>query len=136
LELFSGFDSAYFKLFSLLKNVDFSEFFHDLRYVLIFYVLGDLLTTVFAIENGMGYEANFLIAVLLDYFGYYSIVILKLIFISFCFLDYLYLKRRGYRSMWDITRHMISLLGILVVINNLLVISGLWVPIYSFIYSI
>lgn len=134
--MFSRSNSTYCKLCSLWENVNINEFLHDLRYVLIFYVLGDLLTTIFAIENGMGYEANFLIAVLLDYFGYYSIVMLKLIFISFCFLDYLYLKRRGHRSMWDITRHMITLLGILVVINNLLVISGLWVPIYSFIYSI
>lgn len=135
LEPFSGSDRSYCKFCSSWKDVKLNEFFHDVRYIFIFYVLGDLLTTIFALETGTGYEANFVIAALLEDYGYYSIVVLKLLFISCCFLDYLYLKNRGYCSLWNLTRHMIAILGILVVINNLLVISGLWSPLYTLIYG-
>ncbi|TGC09145.1 DUF5658 family protein [Methanolobus halotolerans] len=130
-----GPDRDLYSLGASQKDSDLKEFIHDVRYIFVFYVMGDILTTVFALENGLGYEANFLIAELLEYCGYYSIVMLKLFFLCFCFVDYLYLKKRGHRSMWNGTRHMISLLGILVVINNLLVISGAWNHLYSFFYG-
>lgn len=133
---FPGSDTTYCEFRSSWKNISINDFFRDVRYILIFYVIGDLLTTFFALETGTGYEANFIIAGLLENYGYYSIVLLKLFFLSFCFADYLYLKSRGYCSMWNLTRHMIAILGILVVINNLLVISGVWSPLYTLMYGI
>ncbi|WP_406657242.1 DUF5658 family protein [Methanolobus sp. ZRKC2] len=129
-------DTGYRSLYSSLKGIKMKEFFHDTRYILIFYVIGDILTTIFAIETGRGYEANFIISRLLEEHGYYIIVLLKIFFIFICFADYLFLKNQGYLSTWNITRHSISIMGILVVINNLLVISGLWSPLYVLIHGI
>lgn len=115
--------------------MDIRGFFHDIRYVLLFYVIGDLLTTIFALENELGYEANFIISGFLANYGYYSLIIMKLLFLSVCFLDYVYLKRHDHLSTWNITRHCISALGILVVANNLLVIGGAGSPLGRLMYG-
>lgn len=112
------------------------EFCSDIRYIFLFYVIGDISTTVFALENELGYEANFIISGFLDNYGYYSLVVIKLLFLCICFLDYLYLKKRGHPSTWNITRHSISVLGMLIVTNNLLVISGAGSPLDKLLYGL
>jgi hypothetical protein len=99
-------------------------------------VIGDISTTVFALENELGYEANFIISGFLDNYGYYSLIVIKMLFLTLCFLDYLYLKMQDYPSTWDITRHSLSVLGILVVTNNLLVISGAGSPLDKLLYGL
>jgi hypothetical protein len=99
-------------------------------------VIGDISTTVFALENELGYEANFIISGFLDNYGYYSLVVIKLLFLCICFLDYLYLKKRGHPSTWNITRHSLSILGVLVVTNNLLVIGGAGSPLDKLLYGL
>ena len=118
------------------KNTNLKDFFYDIRYIIVFYVMGDILTTIFALETGTGYEGNFIIAVLLENYGFYSVIVLKMLFLSFCFADYLYLKNNGYFSTWNFTRHSIALMGLVVVINNLLVISGAGSPLYALLYGL
>jgi len=132
---FTGYEAAYWKVCLLHAQANFRGFFHDIRYVFLFYVIGDISTTVFAIENELGYEANFIISGFLENYGYYSLIVIKMLFLSLCFLEYLYLKKRGHPSTWNITRHLISVLGILVVTNNLLVIGGAGSPLGRLLYG-
>lgn len=125
---------AYCKVCShVQKNI--KGFCYDIRYVFLFYVIGDISTTVFALENELGYEANFIVSGFLANYGYSSLVLIKLLFLFLCFLDYVYLRRRGHLSTWHVTRHSISVLGILVVTNNLLVISGAGSPLSRLLYG-
>ena len=133
---FPGFKAAYCKVYLSHAQVSIKEFCSDIRYIFLFYVIGDISTTVFALENELGYEANFIISGFLDNYGYYSLVVIKLLFLCLCFLDYLYLKKRGHPSTWNITRHSLSILGILVVTNNLLVIGGAGSPLDTLLYGL
>jgi len=132
----TAFETVYCKVCLSHAQVSIKEFCHDIRYIFLFYVIGDISTTVFALENELGYEANFIISGFLDNYGYYSLIVIKILFLALCFLDYLYLKMQDYPSTWDITRHSISALGILVVINNLLVISGTGSPLDKLLYGL
>lgn len=124
-------EAAYCKVCPVNAQISIRDFFHDIRYIFLFYVIGDIATTVFALENGLGYEANSIIAGFLVDYGYASLVLIKLLFLFTCFLDYVYLKERDYLSTWNATRYCVSLLGILVVANNLLVIGGAASPLGS-----
>ncbi|MBN2110672.1 MAG: hypothetical protein JW705_06250 [Methanosarcinaceae archaeon] len=132
MEQIPGADAAYRKIYPSCRNVSIKDFLHDIRYILIFYIMGDILTTVFALETGSGYEANFIISGILGDYGMHSVVLLKMFFLSFCFLDYIFLRTRGFPGIWDLTRYSISIFGFLVVINNLLVINGAGSPLYAF----
>ena len=133
---FTAFNTVYCKVCLSHAQVSIKEFCHDIRYIFLFYVIGDISTTVFALENELGYEANFIISGFLDNYGYYSLIVIKMLFLTLCFLDYLYLKMQDYPSTWDITRHSLSVLGILVVTNNLLVISGAGSPLDKLLYGL
>lgn len=127
-------ETAYCKVCSY-AYINIRGFCHDIRYIFLFYVIGDISTTVFALENELGYEANVIISGFLANYGYSSLVLIKVLFLSVCFLDYIYLKQCGHLSTWHFTRHCISLLGILVVANNLLVIGGADSPLSRLLYG-
>jgi len=133
---FTTFETVYCKVCLSHARVSIKEFCHDIRYIFLFYVIGDISTTVFALENELGYEANSIVSGFLSNYGYYSLIVIKMLFLTLCFLDYLYLKMQDYPSTWDITRHSLSILGILVVTNNLLVISGAGSPLDKLLYGI
>jgi hypothetical protein len=97
------------------------SFLHDIRYVLLFYIVGDILTTYVAITGGYGFESNpFLKSIYLTY-------ILKLIFL--CWLSILYIRTLERPILWDFTRHTIVLIGIFATVNNLIVIYYGYSPI-------
>lgn len=121
-------EAAYCRVCSMHAQISIRDFFYDIRYVFLFYVIGDISTTVFALENELGYEANSIISFFLANYGYASLVLIKLLFLFVCFMDYIYLKKRDHLSTWNVTRHSVSLLGIMVVANNLLVIGGAGSP--------
>ena len=73
------------------------SFLHDIRYVLLFYIVGDLLTTYIGINGGYGFESNpFLTSLGLTY-------LLKLLFL--CLLGILYIRKIERPILWNFTRH-------------------------------
>ncbi|MCQ6963513.1 DUF5658 family protein [Methanolobus chelungpuianus] len=123
-----GLETAYCKVCPMHAKIGIRDFFYETRYIFLFYVIGDIATTVFALESELGYEANSIISGFLANYGYASLVLIKLLFLFICFLDYVYLKKCNYLSTWNATRHCVSLLGILLVVNNILVIGGAGSP--------
>lgn len=92
-----------------------SSFLYEVRHIIFFYILGDLITTHGALRLG-AYEANpFLIS-------FTTAVILKLVFLVLLFLVYRSLQQR--KVSWDICRHSIAGIGVIATVSNLLVI--LW----------
>ncbi len=97
------------------------SFLHDIRYVLLFYIVGDLLTTYIGINGGHGFESN----PFLPSFG--LTFLLKLLFL--CLLGILYIRTLERPILWDFTRHTIVLIGIFATVNNLIVIYYGYSPI-------
>ncbi|NPE28546.1 hypothetical protein HNV12_11360 [Methanococcoides sp. SA1] len=97
------------------------SFLHDIRYVLLFYIVGDILTTYIGINGGYGFESN----PLLTSFG--LTYLLKLLFL--CLLGILYIRTIEMPLLWDSTRHSVVLIGIFATANNLMVIYYGYSPI-------
>ena len=97
-----------------------SSFLHDIRFVIAFYVIGDLLTTYYAITYGYGYEANGVLALFLSTYGFFSLLMLKLVFLLVLYVNY-HLKD-GYTTCWNFTRYSTTALGIILTASNLFVI--------------
>ncbi len=92
-----------------------SSFLYEIRHIIFFYIIGDLITTYEAISLG-GYEANpFLISFTIA-------VVLKLVFLVLLFVVYRSLQQRS--VSWNICRHSIAGIGVIATVSNLLVI--LW----------
>ncbi|WP_048063288.1 DUF5658 family protein [Methanococcoides burtonii] len=97
------------------------SFLHDIRYVLLFYIVGDILTTYIGINGGHGFESNpFLTSLGLTY-------LLKLLFLFL--LGILYIRTVERPILWDFTRHAVVLIGIFATVNNLIVIYYGYSPI-------
>ena len=92
-----------------------SSFLYEVRHIIFFYIIGDLITTQRALRLG-AYEANpFLIS-------FTTAVVLKLVFLVLLFLVYRSLQQR--KLSWDICRHSIAGIGVIATVSNLFVI--LW----------
>ncbi len=109
-------------------NIDIKQFFYDSKYIFLFYVIGDIITTVFAIENKLGYEGNIVMAWFIEMYGFGIIAVIKLLFMFLLFLQYIYFVNIGQHRVWNMTILVISLMGVLIVTNNILVIAGLGSP--------
>lgn len=92
-----------------------SSFLYEVRHIIFFYILGDLITTQGALRLG-AYEANPLLI------SFPIAVILKLIFLVLLFVVYRSLQQR--KLSWDICRHSIAGIGVIATVSNMLVI--LW----------
>ncbi len=92
-----------------------SSFLYEVRHIIFFYIIGDLITTQAALGSG-AYEANpFLIS-------FTTAVVLKLVFLVLLFVVYRSLQQR--KLSWDICRHSVAGIGVIATVSNLLVI--LW----------
>ncbi|MEZ5334454.1 MAG: hypothetical protein R2741_04035 [Methanolobus sp.] len=100
-----------------------SEFLRDIKYIIVFYVLGDFLTTAKALNYGFE-ENDFLAAVMQDY-GVGSLLILKILFLIIVYWNYIMLKEAGSKwtdLLWVTARESIAIVGLFLVVNNLMVI--------------
>ncbi|WP_370574759.1 DUF5658 family protein [Methanomethylovorans sp.] len=114
---------------------EISKFLYDVRYIILLYIVGDFLTTFHAIENGFGFEQNGLLASLMAQFGIWSLVIMKMVILGIVFWAYHTINSSESsvsRLLWTFSRTGISFLGLVLVINNLMVI---WVRISLFEYA-
>jgi hypothetical protein len=100
-----------------------SDFLRDIKYIILFYVLGDFLTTAHALNYGFE-ENNFLAAVMQNY-GVGSLLILKVLFLGIVYWNYTMLKDSNSKwtdLLWVLSRKAIAFIGLFLVVNNLMVI--------------
>ena len=96
----------------------FTSFLYEVRFIILFYVIGDWASTVYALPFGTEY--NSVPAMILENYGIYHLLLIKVGFIFLLFYLAPVIKVSKYR--WAITKHIIESVGILVTINNLMVI--------------
>ncbi|WP_129596508.1 hypothetical protein [Methanohalophilus profundi] len=101
---------------------DLFVFLSDIKYIILFYVFGDFLTTIGALNFGI--EQNGFIAVVLAEFGLGAFLLLKLLFIGVVYLNYKLIRQSGLSwssFLWNTSKFAIAFLGIVLVVNNLMV---------------
>ena len=96
----------------------FTSFLYEVRFIILFYVIGDWASTVYALPFGTEY--NSVPAMILENYGIYHLLLIKVGFVFLLFYLAPVIKVSKYR--WAITKHIIESVGILVTINNLMVI--------------
>lgn len=96
----------------------FVSYLYDIRFIILFYVIGDWASTVYAMPYGQ--EFNSVPAMILNNYGIYSLLLVKIVFILLLF--YLTPIIKVSKSRWALTKHTVELIGILVTINNLMVV--------------
>ncbi|ABE52522.1 DUF5658 family protein [Methanococcoides burtonii] len=108
---------------------EFNDFLYDIRYILVFYVLGDFITTAKALNYGV--EANGFMALVMAEFGVWTLFALKLVFVLIVYWIYkgaFSSSEKQKTDLWPMMKNLIVFVGIFLVINNLLVIWGSFSP--------
>jgi len=98
-------------------------FANDIKYIILFYVLGDFLTTLHALNYGV--EENGFLVIIIAEFGIWSMLLLKMVFLAIVYWNYQILNDPSTKwttMIWDISRKGIALVGLFLVVNNLMVI--------------
>jgi hypothetical protein len=96
----------------------FSSYLYEIRFIILFYVLGDWASTVYAMP--FGEEYNSVPAMILENGGIYYLLLVKICFILLLYYIAPAIKLSTFR--WAFTKHTIEFIGILVTINNLMVV--------------
>lgn len=96
----------------------FRAFLYDIRFIILFYVIGDWASTFYALPFGSEY--NPVPAMILENYGIYHLLLIKIAFIMLLFYVAPIIKTSTGR--WNLTKHIIESVGILVTINNLMVV--------------
>ena len=96
----------------------FSSYLYEVRFIILFYVIGDWASTAYALPFGTEY--NPVPAMILENYGIYHLLLIKVGFILLLFYATPLIKVSKVR--WDLTKHIIESIGIFVTINNLMVI--------------
>lgn len=81
-------------------------------------MIGDWASTVYALP--FGEEYNSVPALILENYGIYHLLLIKIGFILLLFYIAPFIQVSRFR--WNVTKHIIESVGILVTINNLLVV--------------
>ena len=89
------------------------------RNAILLYAVGDIVTTFAAINRGLGYESNPFLSVV-NSNGIWPLILLKVMYI--CMLYTLY--RSTPSKEYNICTGVISVIGSILIINNLAVIAG------------
>jgi hypothetical protein len=90
------------------------SFIKDIIPVLLLYIIGDTITTFYALGTGLFYEGNPVLFHLFTTYGYSFLIPLKL---GFIFLLY-HVYRNANRYYWNITRYAVSFIGLLATASN------------------
>lgn len=104
---------------------EFNNFLYDIRYILLFYVLGDFITTAQALSIGI--EENGFLALIIAEFGVWAFFALKLAFVLVVYWFYKDLMSSSdsqMSEMWPMVKGVITFVGVFLVVNNLMVIWG------------
>ena len=104
------------ELYNIQKS--FISYLYDVRFIILFYVIGDWASTVFALPFGAEY--NSVPAMILENYGIYHLLLIKIVFILLLFYISPLIKVSKFK--WAMTKHIIEFIGIMVTVNNLLVV--------------
>jgi hypothetical protein len=96
----------------------FSSYLYEIRFIILFYVIGDWASTVYALPQGIEY--NPIPAMILENYGIYHLLLIKIGFIFLLFYVAPTIKTSAER--WALTKHIIEFVGIFVTVNNLMVV--------------
>lgn len=96
----------------------FRTYLHDIRFIILFYVIGDWVSTLYALPFGAEY--NPVPAMILENYGIYHLLLIKVVFILLLF--YVAPIIKSSHGRWELTKHIIESVGVLVTINNLMVV--------------
>lgn len=94
------------KLSEYLKNGFFE--------IVLFYVIGDLVTTYYGLS--VGFESNPLMAPLLYNYGFYTLIMVKIIFLIG--LVFVYEKIKLNTVGWKFTKNAVVSLGVFLTVSN------------------
>ncbi len=94
------------------------SFLKDIKPVILLYVLGDTVTTLYALGTGNFYEGNPVLSWIFSIYGYISLIPLK---IGFMFLLY-HVYKNADRYYWNITRYTVSGIGLFATVSNTMVV--------------
>jgi hypothetical protein len=81
-------------------------------------VIGDWVSTLYALPFGAEY--NPVPAMILENYGIYHLLLIKVVFILLLF--YVAPIIKSSHGRWELTKHIIESVGVLVTINNLMVV--------------
>ena len=101
-----------------LRKEELTSFLYDVRYVILFYVLGDWMTTLYALEYG--FEGNILPAIVIAKYGIFHVLLLKFLFMVLLFRSYRVIK--NFPRLWNFTRKTVAGMGLVVSLENFMVI--------------
>jgi hypothetical protein len=96
----------------------FRSYLYDIRFIILFYVIGDWASTFYALPFGTEY--NPVPAMILEEYGIYHLLLIKVAFILLLFYVAPVIKTS--KGRWELTKHIIESVGILVTVNNLMVV--------------
>ncbi|MBP2029453.1 hypothetical protein J2755_000373 [Methanohalophilus levihalophilus] len=98
-------------------------FLYEIRYMILFYVLGDFLSTYWALNYG--FEQNGFLALAMEHFGIGILFIFKMIFILFAYWTYRQLRDSDMKerdTIWNYSKNAITFAGAFLVVNNMMVV--------------
>lgn len=96
----------------------FISYLYDIRFIILFYVIGDWASTVYALSFGVEY--NKVPAMILEHYGIYYLLLPKIAIIMILF--YIAPMMKLVKHTWPILKHAIEFIGVMVTVNNLMVI--------------
>jgi hypothetical protein len=96
----------------------FVSYLYEIRFIILFYVIGDWASTAYALPFATEY--NPVPAMILENFGIYHLLLIKVVFIFLLFYAAPFIKPS--KIKWAFTKHLIEFIGVFVTANNLMVI--------------
>lgn len=107
-------------VFGDTNNMNFNQTFFKSGFfsIILFYVIGDLVTTYYGLA--VGYESNPLMAPLLYSYGFQALIVAKIIFLIG--LVFVYEKIKLNVIGWKFTKNAVVSLGVFLTVSNTCVI--------------
>jgi len=110
----------------LFNTEEIYKFLYEARYIILLYIIGDFLTTFHALSNGYGFEENGILSSMMATHGLWSLLVVKMMILLVIYWNYCSVRASVHsyaRKLWDLSRTGVSLFGLVLVINNLMVIT-------------
>lgn len=96
-----------------------TSFLMQTKYVILFYIILDTVTTWAALVSGLAFEMNPLLANAMFLSGFAGLIVAKILFLILMYIVYRY-----YPQVIPSSAYVISWIGVALVANNLLVLAG------------
>ena len=91
--------------------------FYEMKWIILFFIIGDTITTYFMITLGYGQEGNPFVANLLNKYGFISLIALKFYCLLFIYFTYPIIDAN--KNLWKFTKNFVTFIGIFACTNNI-----------------